>query len=96
MAKSIVQDTKICYITGSPFGLHEHHVFYGNGLRKISEKYGLKVYLRADWHNTTDYGVHFNKSLDTWLKAKVQRIAMEHYGWTIEEFIEKVGRNYLC
>ena len=96
MGKSIVQQDKVCYITRSPFALHKHHVFYGRGVREVSEKYGLWVWLRADWHNASDKGVHFNKSLDTWLKRKIQQIAMEHYGWTVEEFIEKIGRNYLC
>lgn len=95
MSKSIIQDTKECYITGTPYNLHEHHIIYGNGLRKLSEKYGLKVWLRADWHNMADYGVHFNKALDLELKQMAQRKAMEHYGWTVEQFIEIFGRSYL-
>ena len=27
MAKSIMQDEKVCYITGSTYDLHKHHVF---------------------------------------------------------------------
>ena len=70
-------------------------VIYGNGLRKLSEKYGLKVWLRADWHNMADYGVHFNKALDTELKQTAQKKAMEVYGWSVKDFIKIFGKSYL-
>lgn len=95
MAKSIIQSEKECYITGSSYNLHEHHIIYGNGLRKLSEKYGLKVWLRADWHNMSDYGVHFNKALDLKLKQMAQKKAMKYYGWSVEDFIEIFGKSYI-
>lgn len=95
MAKSIIQSEKVCYITGTPYNLHEHHIFEGTGTRQLSEKYGLKVWLRADWHNMADYGVHFNKELDLELKRMAQQKAMEYYGWDTETFIKKFGRNYI-
>lgn len=95
MAKSIIQTEKECYITGTPYNLHEHHIFEGRGIRQLSEKYGLKVWLRADWHNMSNYGVHFNKELDLSLKQMAQKKAMEHYGWSTEDFIKIFGRNYL-
>lgn len=95
MAKSIMQSDKECYLTGSTYNLHEHHIFYGTGLRKLSERYGLKVYLRGDLHNLSDNGVHFNKELDIRLKKEAQEIAMKKYKWTIEDFIGKFGRNYI-
>lgn len=45
--KSIMQTEKQCYITGRTSGLQEHHVFEGKN-RKLSEKYGLKVWLIPD------------------------------------------------
>ena len=95
MAKSIIQDTKECYLTGATYNLHEHHIFYGTGLRKLSEKYGLKIYLRADKHNMSNEGVHFNPELDLQIKQMAQKKAMEHYGWTVADFIRIFGRNYL-
>ena len=95
MLNSIIQTEKECYLTGSIKNLHEHHVFFGSGKRKLSEKYGLKVWLRDDWHNMADYGVHFNKELDLQIKRKVQKKAMKHYGWSTEDFIKIFGRNYL-
>lgn len=93
--KSIIQDTKECYVTGSTYNLHEHHIFCGTGLRRLSEKYGLKIWLRADFHNMSDYGIHFDKNFDLDIKQMAQQVAMEHYGWTIEDFIKIFGRNFL-
>ena len=93
--KSIIQKTKQCYVTGSTTNLHVHHIFFGSGNRKLSEKYGLKVWLRAEWHNGSNYGVHFNRAFDNKLKQMTQKKAMEHYGWGREDFIKIFGRNYL-
>lgn len=95
MAQSIIQSERECFITGSTTMLHKHHIFGGTGRRQLSEKYGLTVYLRYDWHNGEKYGVHFNKDLDTRLKRIAQEKAMKHYGWTVEEWIEIFGRNFL-
>ena len=102
MAKSIIQsDKSYCYLCGRNahaeyFGLDEHHVYGGNGTRQISEKYGLKVYLCHDrCHETGKESVHRNAEVNRVLKARVQKIAMQHYGWSIEDFIRKIGKNYL-
>lgn len=94
MAKSIIQKDKECFITKSTYNLHEHHVFEGS-CRQLSEKYGLKIWLRADWHNMSDYGIHFNKKLDLKVKKEVQKTAMQKYNWTTEDFIRIFGKNYL-
>lgn len=92
---SILQTIKECYVTGSTVQLHMHHIFMGKN-RALSEKYGLKVWLRYDWHNGSNYGVHNgNTVLDEKLKKAAQEKAMEHYGWSTEEFIRIFGRNYL-
>lgn len=93
MAKSIVQSDKVCYITGDEYNLHKHHVFGGSNRRK-SERLGLWIYLRADWHNMEKYGIHNDAKLNREIKAKVQKIAMEHYDWTTEDFIREFGKNY--
>lgn len=93
MAKSIMQTEKECYITGSTDNLHLHHIYPGTALRKISDKYGFTVWLRADWHNMADYGVHFNKELDLHLKQECQRKFEETH--TRAEFMKLIGKNYL-
>ena len=95
---SIIQKGKEkCFICGRNaradfYGLDEHHVFFGP-CRKLSEKYGLKIYICHDRCHLN--GVHKNAKLDRAVKAKVQQIAMQHYGWSIEEFIKIFGKNYL-
>ena len=95
MAKSIIQSKKECYITGSIYNLHKHHIFEGTANRKLSEKYGLWIYLRADWHNLSTYGVHFNKELDIKLKKVAQKKWQEYYNKTKEDFIKIFGKSYL-
>jgi hypothetical protein len=43
----------------------------------------------------SDEGVHFNRELDLALKQAAQKKAMAHYGWTTEDFIKIMGKNYL-
>lgn len=93
MATSIIQKEHECIVCRSMYNIHKHHVFYGTANRKLSEKYGLTVYLCSRHHNGSDYGVHFNKELDTRLK----RLAQEKFEKTHsrEEFMQIFGRNYL-
>lgn len=87
-----LQSEKECYITEAKTGLHKHHIF-GGANRKWSELYGLYVWLRPDWHNMSDYGVHFNKKLDTELKQYAQAEFEKVYSQ--EEFRKIFGRSYL-
>ena len=96
--KSILQgEDKRCYITGDTNNLHRHHqhIYYGTGNRQISEDNGFWVWLRGDWHNQADYGVHGKNghALDLQLK----QICQAEYEKTHsrEEFIKLIGKNYL-
>lgn len=68
--KSIMQTKKECYVCHSlvgaemslpDTGLEMHHIFGGTANRKLSEKYGLKVWLCHNHHNEPPCGVHFCK-----------------------------------
>jgi hypothetical protein len=86
------QVEKKCYITGATEGLHKHHIF-GAANRKLSEQYGLYVYLIPEYHNMSDKGVHFNREFDLQLKREGQaKFEQEH---SREEFIRLFGKNYL-
>ena len=76
-------------------GSHRHEIFYGVRNRKKSIEDGLVVFLRPELHNASSLGVHFNKELDLELKKEAEKIWLKHYKKTIEEFIERYGRNYL-
>ena len=91
---SIIQNVKECYVCHSRGLLHSHHIYAG-GKRQLSEKYGLKIWLCPSDHNMSDRGIHFNPMLDSQVKAMAQRKAMEHYGWSEEDFIKIFRRNYL-
>lgn len=97
--KSILQkDTSKCFICHqNPGGdsLDKHHVYFG-ALRSLSEKYGLFVYIHHNkCHIFGEKSVHANAKVDRALKAYAQRKAMEHYGWSTEEFISVFRKNYL-
>ena len=94
MAKSILQSEKRCFLCGSRVWLEEHHVL-GGALRKLSEREGFKVWLCHYCHNEPPNGVHQNKDHRLKLQAYVQGKAMEHYGWTKNEFIERYGKSYI-
>lgn len=98
--KSILHDKSDhkCYLCGrhetSMDPLDEHHVF-GGPYRKLSEKYGLKVYIHhRACHIFDRRAIHNDAERNSELKAEVQKIAMEYYGWTKEEWIALFGRNY--
>ena len=93
MAKSIMQSEKECYLTGNTWGLHKHHIYFGSGLRKVSDRNGFWCYLTADMHNMSNEGVHFNHELDLRLKRECQERYEENH--SREEFMGLIGRNYL-
>ena len=83
---------KKCYITGATEGLHKHHIF-GGANRKLSEQYGLYVYLIPEYH-TGDEGVHFNREFDLQLKREGQMKFEKLYG-NREDFRRIFGKSYL-
>lgn len=40
-------------------------------------------------------GVHKDGEMGYKLKSDVQKKAMEHYGWNVDEFIAIFGKNYI-
>lgn len=90
--KSIMQDHKECYLTGSTNDLHKHHVF-GGANRSNSEKYGCWIWLRSDWHNMSNYGVHTVRKLDLAIKQDTQAKVESIWGHAL--FLKVFGKNYL-
>ena len=91
--KTIMQKEKECYVCESTCNLQEHHILYGTANRKLSEKYGLKVWLCQE-HHTGGSGVHFNKDLDLQLKKLAQERFEAVYGANTR-FADVFGKNYL-
>lgn len=90
---SVLQDKKECYFCHSTYGLESHHCLFGTANRKISEKYGLKVWL-CNNHHTGKAGVHRNNDFALVLKRLAQTYYEEHIG-TREEFIKEFNKSYL-
>lgn len=92
--KSIIQDEKKCFVTGSERGLHKHHIFGGYN-RDNSERYGLWIWLRWDRHiaDSPHRTPHNDIKVDLLFKKTAQRKFEEVYGH--EEFMRIFGKNYL-
>lgn len=91
MSKSIMQpNEECCYVTGSQINLDRHHVFPGIANRKLSEKYGLWVWLNHDVHMRLH---DEDKVLELRLKQDAQRAFEKTH--TRKEFMQIFGKSYL-
>ena len=91
---SVIQKPKVCLLCTNRYGIHEHHIFDGTANRKMSEQFGLKVFLCGPHHNLSNEGVHFDKELDLSIKQLGQKYFERHYG-TREYFIQMFGKSWL-
>ena len=96
---SIIQEgNSVCYLCGLPpngDALDKHHCI-GGSRRKLSEKYGLTVYLHHNkCHVNGKNSVHRNAELSNGLKKIAQKKAMDYYGWSKKDFIRIFGKNYI-
>lgn len=71
----------------------EHHVLFGTANRRLSEKYGLKVYLCLPHHTAGRMSVHQNHELARLLQQDAQEAFEKTH--TREEWMAIFGRNYL-
>ena len=90
--RSIIQQEKKCLLCGATYGCELHHCIHGTAGRKIADKLGLTVWLCAE-HHRGKVSPHQNRDIDLRLK----RLAQTEYEkkHTREEWLEKVGSNYL-
>lgn len=89
-----------CYICRLLYGdytakpvLEEHHAMGGTANRKLSEKYGLKVYLDPDHHRHGPEAAHKNAEIAALLKKEAQKAFERTYPDL--SFREIFGKNYL-
>ncbi len=74
-------------------GLHEHHIFGGTANRRLSEEYGLKVYLCPDHHEYGQEAAHKNAEVADILHETGQRAFEREYPDL--DFKGIFGKNYL-
>lgn len=70
----------------------EHHVMFGPD-RKLSEKYGLKVYLCLPHHRTSSEAVHQNKEMNILCRRDAQKEFIKKY--PDKDWMQIFGKNYL-
>ena len=90
--KSIMQTEQCCYICGSTRNLELHHVMSGTANRRLSDRYGLVVFLCRD-HHTGSIGVHNDIILKQRLERDAQRAYESIYGH--RAWMQMFRKNYL-
>lgn len=94
--KSIVTEyTDICLFCGRPAEC-EHHLIFGNGLRKLADGDGLKVPSCNKCHNMGQINdrIHDNPMAEKLSKMLGQAIWESRYG-DREAFRKRYGKSYL-
>lgn len=92
MKDSIMQKEKRCYLCGRQFGLERHHVMAGVANRKISDKYGIWVYLCHNCHTGVD-GAQYSREKGDALKREAQEAFEALYSH--EKWMDLFRKNYL-
>lgn len=93
--KSVLETEKgVCYLCHAVCNTELHHVCFGSGLRKISDRLGLVVYLCHDCHQGTK-GVHGRDGDEN--NRRLKREAQEAWEkeYSHSEWMQIVGRNFL-
>lgn len=99
MSKSIMQKKDgscyLCKLSGKDWQQYteEHHVMFGTSDRRLSERYGLKVYLCPEHHRFGSDAVHMNKGNDLILRRAAQEAFIKTY--PDKDWMEIFGKNYL-
>ena len=93
---SILQDDMTCcYLCGRRDRKLDRHEVWGAANRNKSKRLGLWVLLcHEDCHEGSN-GVHRNAEKSRALRQEAERIALDYYGWTVQDFIREFGKNYL-
>lgn len=71
----------------------EHHAVFGTANRRLSEKYGLKVYLCLNHHEEGKEAVHKNAETALIVKKAAQKAFEDR--WPELDFRKIFGRNYV-
>lgn len=78
------------------YGSERHEIFEGrNGNRKKSIEDGLVIFITPEQHRTGKHSVHLAPKEWMWLKEMGQKVWMDYYKKSKEEFRKRYGRNYL-
>lgn len=90
--KSIMQDDKRCYVTGTEYGVDLHHIYAGKN-RRASDRNGFTVWLRHDVHMALHAHQKPFETLDAHLRRQCQMKFEETHSRA--EFMAIIGASYL-
>lgn len=102
MSKSIMHNRQdgtcyLCMLLHNDYGrktnLEEHHVMEGTANRRLSEHYGLKVYLDPEHHRLSKESPHRDKRISDQLHVEAQKAFEKKYSY--EKWMQVFGRNYI-
>lgn len=94
--KSIINgDDEYCFLCkqlGFPnYATEVHHMIFGTAKRKLADQDGLTVHLCHYHHFMLHrHGLHKEE-----LQQLAEKTWLEHYNKSIDDFIQRYGRNYL-
>lgn len=94
--KSILTDNyEVCFVDGCyNIAVHEHHLIFGSGRRKLSEDYGLKVPVCLKHHQWC-HELSWKYPEYAMSMKMIGQLAFEEVHGTREDFRRIFGRNYL-
>ena len=94
-APSILQFGNCCFLCGrTDRKLDRHECFFG-AYRDKSKEDGLWVLLCHEDCHEGPHGAQYDPKVRRYLASYAQGMAMERYGWTMEQWRERYGKNYL-
>lgn len=91
----ITNDLEHCIECGR-INVELHEVFFGKANRHKSIEDGLVIPLCHQYHHHGNLiGIHQDIELNLKYKRIAEKRWLEHYNKTIDDFIDRYGRNYL-
>ena len=91
---SILQFGSCCFLCGRTDRKLDRHEVFGSAYRQKSKEDGLWVLLCHEDCHEGPRGPHQDPKVRRYLSAYAQGMAMEHYGWTTEEWIRRYGKDW--
>lgn len=93
---SIILNEDCCIRCGKTQNLHVHHVFYGTANRKCSDEDGCVIKLCSTCHSAVHNPRNeVDREFAEAIKKIVQKIWMDTYKKSTEDFIKRYGKSYL-
>jgi len=94
-APSILQTGKGCWLCGRRDRKLDRHEVFSGPFRQKSKEDGLWVLLCHEDCHEGPRGAQYDPAVRRYLSAYAQGKAMEKYGWSLEEWRQRYGKNYL-